>query len=85
VEGTTVGVESGRDSDVSLVSSQPSLPEEDLGWDEIEDIGSNDENKGDAVGSSYRVDLHKRLSAAEEDEDLSWDIEDDDDNVPVKS
>jgi hypothetical protein len=85
VEGKTDGVESGRDSDVSLVSSQPSLPEEDLGWDEIEDIGSNDENKGDAVGSSYRVDLHKRLSAAEEDEDLSWDIEDDDDNVPVKS
>lgn len=85
VEGKTDGVESERDSDVSVVSSQPSLPEEDLGWDEIEDIGSNDENKGDAVGSAYRVDLHKQLSAAEEDEDLSWDIEDDDDNVPVKS
>lgn len=86
VEARTDGVESGRDSDVSVVSSQPLSPEEDLGWDEIEVIGSNDENKGDdAVGSAYRVDLRKRLSAAEEEEDLSWDIEDDEDNMPVKS
>ncbi|XP_059459646.1 uncharacterized protein LOC132189125 [Corylus avellana] len=85
VEGKTDGVESGRDSDVSVVSSQPLSPEEDLGWDEIEDIGSTDENIGDAVGSADRVDLRKRLSAAEEDEDLSWDIEDGDDNVPAKS
>jgi hypothetical protein len=87
-EGKTDSVESGRDSDVSVVSSQPLLPEEeDLGWDEIDDIGSNDENKGDdGVGSSDRVDLRKRLSMAEEEEDLSWDIEDDnDDDLPVKS
>uniref|UniRef100_A0A2N9IUB3 BSD domain-containing protein n=1 Tax=Fagus sylvatica TaxID=28930 RepID=A0A2N9IUB3_FAGSY len=87
-EGKTDSVESGRDSDVSVVSSQPLLPEEeDLGWDEIDDIGSNDENKGDdGVGSSDRVDLRRRLSMAEEEEDLSWDIEDDDDDdLPIKS
>ena len=78
--------ESGRDSDVSVVSSQPLLvaEEEELGWDEIEDIGSNDENKGEGedgvVSSSNRVDLRKRLSKAEEEEDLSWDIEDEDDD-----
>lgn len=53
--------------------------EEDLGWDELEDIGSSDEKKGEAVGSTSRVDLQKRLGAAEEEEDLSWDIEEDDD------
>ena len=87
-EGKTDSVESGRDSDVSVVSSQPLLPEEeDLGWDEIDDIGSNDENKGDdGVGSSDKVDLRRRLSMAEEEEDLSWDIEDDDDDdLPIKS
>ncbi|KAG2721640.1 hypothetical protein I3760_02G090900 [Carya illinoinensis] len=78
-------VESGRDSDISVVSSQPSPEEEDLGWDKIEDIRSSDENKGeDAVGSANRLDLHKRLGAAEE-EDLSWDIGDEDDDQPVKS
>ncbi|KAK1591613.1 hypothetical protein Q3G72_010388 [Acer saccharum] len=84
VEGKVENGESCKDSDVSLVSTptQPSMPEEeDLGWDEIEDTGSSDENKeGDVVGSTSRVDLQKRLSATEEDEDLSWDIEDDDDN-----
>ncbi|KAK3189871.1 hypothetical protein Dsin_029432 [Dipteronia sinensis] len=92
VEGKVENGESCKDSDVSLVSTptQPSMPEEeDLGWDEIEDIGSNDENKGeDAVGNTSRVDLQKRLSATDEDEDLSWDIEeedDDDDHQRVKS
>ncbi|KAL5782441.1 hypothetical protein ACOSP7_007470 [Xanthoceras sorbifolium] len=45
MEGKVENGESCKDSDVSVVSSQPSMPEEDLGWDEIEDIGSNDENK----------------------------------------
>lgn len=68
-----------KDSDISVVSSQPSIPEEDLGWDQIEDIGSNDENKvEEIVESSSRSDL--RLSVAEDDEDLSWDIDDDDDD-----
>lgn len=71
--------ESCKDSDVSVVSSQSLLPEEDLGWDEIEDI---DENKGETMGSSTstsRLDLRKRLSAAEEEEELSWDLDDEDD------
>ncbi|KAI3698388.1 hypothetical protein L2E82_41898 [Cichorium intybus] len=72
-----------RDSDISIISSQPS-PEED-GWDEIEDVGSSDENKEKVVshGSPDKVELRKRLSIAEEEEDLTWDIEDDDE--PVKA
>ncbi|XVF66349.1 hypothetical protein PTKIN_Ptkin10aG0028100 [Pterospermum kingtungense] len=33
----------------------------------------------------YKVDLHKRLSVAEEEEDLNWDIDDDEEDQPVKS
>lgn len=83
VDGREDNGGSCKDSDVSVVSTQ-SLPEgEDLGWDEIGDMGSNDESKEEAFGSTKsagtsRVDLHKRLSAAEEEEDLSWDIEDED-------
>ncbi|XP_022758151.1 BSD domain-containing protein 1-like [Durio zibethinus] len=76
----------GKDSDFSVVSSHPSMPEEDdLGWDEIEDLSSIDDKKGTHAGSprSNRADLRKRLSTAEEEEDLSWDIEDDDE--PVKA
>ncbi|GAV63343.1 BSD domain-containing protein, partial [Cephalotus follicularis] len=79
-----IGDTSCKDSDISIVSSQPSMAEEaDVGWDEIEDTGSNDESKAEAFGSSRRADLRKRLTAADEEEDLSWDIEDDDDE-PVK-
>ncbi|KAJ4956798.1 hypothetical protein NE237_013581 [Protea cynaroides] len=76
--------ESSKDSDFTVVSSHPSMPEEeeDLGWDEIEDLGSSDEKKEEVGGSPNRADLRKRLSAADEEEDLTWDIEDDDD--PVK-
>ncbi|GER24794.1 BSD domain-containing protein [Striga asiatica] len=59
--------------------------EEDLGWDEIEDIGSDDEKKVSSTAQSSsldRTEMRKRLSAGEDDEDLSWDIEDDDE--PVK-
>lgn len=79
-------ISEGRTDSVSIVSSPPSLPEEeDLGWDEIEDIGSIDESKVGVSGSpADKADLRKRLSAAEEDEDLTWDIEDDDDE-PAKS
>ncbi|XP_030508226.2 protein DOS2 [Cannabis sativa] len=76
--------DSCKESDVSIVSKPEE--EEDIGWDEIEDIRSNDEFK--PMGSSSRVDLQKRLcNAAEEDEDLSWDVEDDedDDDEPTKS
>ncbi|KAK9076110.1 hypothetical protein SSX86_004443 [Deinandra increscens subsp. villosa] len=72
-------------TDKDSVSSQPS-PEED-GWDEIEDIGSSDENKDKVVshgshGAADRAELlHKRLSVAEDEEDLTWDIEDDEETV----
>jgi hypothetical protein len=79
------GSEGKTDSDISVVSSQPSMPEEeDISWDEIEDVESNDESKGDvAGGSESRIDLRKRLSSAtaDQDEDLSWDIEDDDETI----
>ncbi|KAH7517173.1 hypothetical protein FEM48_Zijuj09G0034300 [Ziziphus jujuba var. spinosa] len=73
------------DSDVSVVSSQRSMhEEEDLGWDEIEDLSIIDEKKTTHSGSPDRAELRKRLSsAAEDDEDLSWDIEDDDE--PTKA
>ncbi|KAK4266438.1 hypothetical protein QN277_027360 [Acacia crassicarpa] len=81
-EVKTDNSESCKDSDISVVSSQPSMPEEeDIGWDEIEDMGSNDDNKGEAAGTTSRIDLQKRLSSAEQEEDLSWDIEDDDEAV----
>ncbi|KAK6130405.1 hypothetical protein DH2020_035815 [Rehmannia glutinosa] len=74
-------------SDISVISSQRSShAEDDLGWDEIEDIGSGDESKVSHHGSpspSNVIDLQKRLSSAEEEEELTWDIEDDDDE-PVK-
>lgn len=78
----------GKDSDVSVISSQPSAhEEEDLGWDEIEDLGSDDDKKPNLMaqgGSTNGADLRKRLSTGgEDDEDLSWDIEDDDE--PVKA
>lgn len=74
--------DSGRDSDISIISSLPSMPEEeDLGWHKVEDVGSNYENKvDDADGSASRIDLRKRLSSSEQEDDLSWDIEDDDDD-----
>ncbi|KAK8509898.1 hypothetical protein V6N13_093736 [Hibiscus sabdariffa] len=77
---------SGKDSDFSVVSSHPSMAEEeeDLGWDEIEDLSSIDDKNGThnrSPSSSNRAELRKRLNTAEEDEDLSWDIEDDDEQV----
>ncbi|XP_057467138.1 uncharacterized protein LOC130756609 [Actinidia eriantha] len=83
-EGKTKNGGSCKESEFSVVSSQPLMPEEeDLGWDEIEDIGSTDEIKTSSSGSPNRSDLRKRLSAMEEEEDLGWNIEDDDE--PVKS
>ncbi|XP_024980718.1 BSD domain-containing protein 1 [Cynara cardunculus var. scolymus] len=54
--------------------------EEDIEWDEIEDLGEHDEKRvsqGDSLKNGG--DLFKQLNVAEDDEDLSWDIEDDDD------
>lgn len=76
--------ESSKGSDFSVVSSQPSMQEEeDLEWDEIEDLTSIDDKKATRSNSPNRAELRKRLSTAEEDEDLSWDIEDEEE--PVKS
>ncbi|KAF3784247.1 BSD domain-containing protein 1 [Nymphaea thermarum] len=81
LEEKTDNGESSKDSDFSVVSSQVSAQEEDdLGWDEIEDLGSNDETKATTSGGSpNKVDIRKRLSTADDEEDLNWDIEDDDD------
>jgi hypothetical protein len=73
--------DSSKDSDYSIVSRQRTMEEEDLEWDEIEDLGEHEEKKGSTHDSSpaLKEELRKRLSVAEDDEDLSWDIEDDDD------
>ncbi|KAL0458041.1 UNVERIFIED_CONTAM: hypothetical protein Slati_0431300 [Sesamum latifolium] len=85
-----VGVEkgeSGEKSDVPVVvNHQAKMEEEELEWDEIEDIGSGDEGKIATAAHGERpnrVELRKQLNDAEDDEDLSWDIEDDDE--PVKT
>ncbi|XP_009599212.1 uncharacterized protein [Nicotiana tomentosiformis] len=72
--------ESGKGGDVSIVSSHKTGADvEDLDWAEIEDIECNDDKKATShAASSNRADLRKRLSVEEDDEDLSWDIEDDD-------
>ncbi|KAI4301301.1 hypothetical protein L6164_034592 [Bauhinia variegata] len=67
----------------NVASHHSSSEEEDLGWDEIEDLSGIDEKKPTQSRSPDKVDLRKRLSAAEEEEDLSWDIEDDDE--PAKA
>ncbi|KAK6120118.1 hypothetical protein DH2020_046154 [Rehmannia glutinosa] len=51
-------------------------------WDEIEDTGSGDEKKI-STERPHRANPREHLKAEEDDEDLSWDIEDDDE--PVKS
>ncbi|MED6130478.1 hypothetical protein PIB30_000977 [Stylosanthes scabra] len=67
-------------------SKSPAHEEEDLGWDEIEDLSSIDEKKtSPRSGSPSKGDVLKRLSVAEEEEDLSWDIEDDDDADAAKA
>ncbi|CAO2207851.1 unnamed protein product [Urochloa humidicola] len=70
--------DSSKESDFSVVS-QPSAHEEDISWEEIEDVGDEDEKKGASPRSSSAnkvEDLRKRLNSVEDDEDLSWDIDD---------
>ncbi|KAL7112819.1 hypothetical protein ACP275_04G024900 [Erythranthe tilingii] len=77
--------ESGKQVDASKVD-QSKAAEEELGWDEIEDTGSGDEKKISVTSngnSPSRDELRKRMSAAEDDGDLNWDIEEDDE--PVKA
>ncbi|XP_008812007.1 BSD domain-containing protein C22A12.14c-like [Phoenix dactylifera] len=70
---------------VEVEESKLSMPEEDdFEWDELEDLEEHDEKRVAGPNDSLcKVDLHKRLGAAEEDEVLIWDIEDDDDE-PTK-
>ncbi|OWM77930.1 BSD domain-containing protein 1 [Punica granatum] len=80
-DANTKPEKSSKDHETAQGMSQPSaLEEEDLGWDEIEDLSSIDDQKASHGGnpSPNRAELTKRLSAAEDEEDLSWDIEDDD-------
>ncbi|XP_072985915.1 uncharacterized protein [Typha latifolia] len=71
-----------EDSDFSVISIQSSMPEEDnIEWDEIEDLGEHDEKKlggTSSISLPFSVDLRKRLNTAEDDEDLTWDVEEDD-------
>ncbi|RDX81768.1 BSD domain-containing protein 1, partial [Mucuna pruriens] len=78
-EKKVIMVEDGKDSH-SPVASKHSANEEDLEWDEIEDLGRIHEKKTTPTGSPTNVYLREHLSVAqeqEEEEDLSWDIEDD--------
>ncbi|KAE9611504.1 putative BSD domain-containing protein [Lupinus albus] len=78
---TDDAISTNKNNESSKVESQHSAhddEEEDLGWDEIEDLSSIDEKKATESGSRSDVDLRKRLSAAEAEEDLSWDIDYDD-------
>ncbi|KAK9139551.1 hypothetical protein Scep_009232 [Stephania cephalantha] len=69
--------ESCKDSDISIISSQPSMPEEeDMSWDEIEDLSSIDGRRVMTVSlgeSPTETGVHKHLHVGDEDEDLSWD------------
>ncbi|KAI3742735.1 hypothetical protein L1987_60429 [Smallanthus sonchifolius] len=86
-ENLDLKVDSGevKDGNVVVELNQPSFEEEeeDLEWDEIEDLGNNDDRIVSHGGTPNKADLHKRLSTAADEEDLSWDIEDDDDDKPV--
>ncbi|XP_019188465.1 PREDICTED: BSD domain-containing protein 1 [Ipomoea nil] len=77
------GVPSGKQNDAC--EQQPVQEEEDFGWDEIEDIESGDEKKAlTSRGESANIaDLRKKLADDDDDENLGWDIEDDDE--PIKA
>ncbi|QHO44585.1 BSD domain-containing protein [Arachis hypogaea] len=79
-------VDDGKPPVVEASKSLAHEEEEDLSWHEIGDLSSIDEKKTSPPrsGSPSKVDVRKRLSVAEEEEALSWDIEDDDDDA-VKS
>ncbi|KAK9137121.1 hypothetical protein Sjap_007715 [Stephania japonica] len=70
-------LESCKDSDISIISSQPSMPEEeDMSWEEIEDLSSIDERRVTRVAlseSPTKAGVRKHLSVGDEVEDLSWD------------
>uniref|UniRef100_A0A7N0ZRW9 BSD domain-containing protein n=1 Tax=Kalanchoe fedtschenkoi TaxID=63787 RepID=A0A7N0ZRW9_KALFE len=72
----------GKSDESASKTKEGTTTDEDLEWDEIEDEGSDSENTVSPLKSHDKAELQKRLSTAVEDEDLSWDIEDNDE--PVK-
>uniref|UniRef100_A0A7N0SYC1 BSD domain-containing protein n=1 Tax=Kalanchoe fedtschenkoi TaxID=63787 RepID=A0A7N0SYC1_KALFE len=72
----------GKSDESASKAKEGTTTDEDLEWDEIEDEGSDGERAVAPRKSHDKAELQKRLSSAVEDEDLSWDIEDDDE--PVK-
>jgi hypothetical protein len=79
-------VDDGKSIPVESKNLKHKEEEKELEWDEIEDLSSIHEKKAmGESGSPRKVDLLKRLSSAAEEEDLSWDIEDDDDDEPAKA
>ncbi|GFP82011.1 bsd domain-containing protein 1 [Phtheirospermum japonicum] len=79
-------VDKNNKSDVNVKSNnqEKKEEEEDLGWDDIEDTGSDDEKKISTTRPPIRANPIQKLNVEDDDEDLSWDVEDDD-NKPVKS
>ncbi|KAM0054008.1 hypothetical protein Hdeb2414_s0006g00190301 [Helianthus debilis subsp. tardiflorus] len=79
--------ESVAKTDETLVCNEKSgkdlQADEDLEWDEIGDIGEDDEKHVVQGETAKKGEFLKRVNIAEDDEDLSWDIEDDDE--PVKT
>ncbi|CAD6232004.1 unnamed protein product [Miscanthus lutarioriparius] len=76
-EEKTEAGDSSKGGDFSVVP-QSSVQEEDLSWEEIEDVGNQDEKNGASQRSSSvskAEDLRKRLNSVEDDEDLSWDVD----------
>ncbi|KAL4558805.1 hypothetical protein LXL04_037007 [Taraxacum kok-saghyz] len=61
------------------------IAEEDLEWDEIGDLGDNDEKEVLQLQRNIpkKADMFKQLNTSENDEDLNWDIEDDEE--PMKT
>ncbi|KAI3668192.1 hypothetical protein L6452_43269 [Arctium lappa] len=78
-DGGNGSLEKGESKRVDLKVDEGE--DEDLEWDEIEDVENNDDEKKNVVegvsDTQNKGDLRKRLSTAvDDDEDLSWDIED---------
>ncbi|XP_047162821.1 uncharacterized protein LOC124832614 [Vigna umbellata] len=82
-------IDNGKDSSVANThpgNENEEKKEEELEWDEIEDLSGIDEEKAIQTGSPTKVDLRKRLGTAQQQqEDLSWDIEDDDNDKPANA
>jgi hypothetical protein len=67
--------DSSKESDFSVVS-MPSGQEEEISWEEIEDVGDHDEKKGtNPSTTSKKENIRKCLNSVEDDEDLSWDVD----------